>query len=225
MVIKAGAPDTPDAHAALARLCETYWYPLYAFVRRQGWPAEDARDLTQAFFAFILSRNALGQVHPDKGRFRSFLMASMKHFLANEWDKQNRLKRGGGADTFSLDAVTAEERYRLEPLDAATPEAIFERRWAESVIAQVVERLRAVFEADGQKGRFEVLKDFLMGDPAETSYADAATRLGLSVSAVTSAIHRLRAQFREVFRDEIAQTVATPDQVDGEIRELLAALG
>ncbi len=225
VVLAAGDSQSPQTSQALEKLCLAYWYPLYAFVRRQGWNAHDSQDLTQAFFAHLLEKKALGKADPDKGKFRSFLLASLNNFLNNERDKAQRLKRGGGAEVLSLDVERGEERYQAEPSHGDSPETIFERQWAQMVIEQVVARLREEFAAAGQAERFAVLKDFLMGDPQHVSYSDAATRLGMTVPAVTSAIHRLRSRFRELFRSEIANTVDSPDRVDEEIRYLLAALG
>jgi len=224
VVLSAADGEAGRSAEALEQLCQAYWYPLYAFIRRQGWSAEDAPDLTQAFLSHLLQNNRLAQVHPEKGRFRSFLMASARHFLANEWDRQHRLKRGGGAEFISLDAEAAEGRYKLEPGHDESPEKIFARRWAQTVVEQVAARLTGEFAGAGQADRFEVLKDFLTSDPGNCSYGDAAARLDLSVSAVTSAIHRMRARFRDLFRAEIANTVGSLDEVDEEIRYLLTQL-
>jgi RNA polymerase sigma-70 factor (ECF subfamily) len=223
-VLTAADPASPDAQAALDRLCRAYWFPLYAYVRRRGFDVATAQDLTQSFFADLLERHALGQVDRAKGKFRSFLLASLNNFLNNEWDKARRQKRGGGRGMVSFDGLSAEERYQVEPPDEATPERLYERRWAQAVLAQAVARIGAESRAAGMEQRFEVLKDFLMGDAAGTSYEAAAARLELSVSAVTSAIHRLRTRFREVFREEIAQTVADPREIEEEIRHLLVGL-
>jgi RNA polymerase sigma factor (sigma-70 family) len=224
VVLAAGSQESPHASQALETLCRAYWYPLYAFVRRQGYDAHAAEDLTQGFFAHLLEHKALSKVDPGKGKFRSFLLASLNNFLNNERDKTQRLKRGGGAEIFSLDAEPAEERYQSEPVHGESPEKLFERRWAQAVVEQVATQLTREFAAAGQAARFEVLKDFLMGDPRNTSYDEAAERLALSVSAMTSAIHRMRVRFRELFRAEIANTVGSPDEVDEEIRYLAARL-
>jgi RNA polymerase sigma-70 factor (ECF subfamily) len=224
-VVLAAAENGPGHSAeALDQLCRTYWGALYLFVRRQGWAPDDAQDLTQAFFAHLLQNHRLARVHPEAGRFRNFLMASAKHFLANEWDKRQRIKRGGSAEVFSLDAKTEEERYLLEPMDKLSPERIFERRWAEAVIEQVVNKMKSDLEEIGQGERFQILQEFLMGERENSSYAEAGARLGMSVSAVTSAIHRLRARFRELFRAEIANTVGDQSEIDSEIRYLFNAL-
>jgi len=172
----------------------------------------------------LLERRDLARVHPSKGRFRSFLLASARNFLRNEWNRAQRLKRGGGTETFSIQGMPAEEWYRLEPADDASAEQLFDRRWAETLIEQALVRLKADCEAAGQTARFEVLRDFVLGDSAEVSYAEAAARLGLSESAVTSAIHRMRIRFRDLLRTEVSQTVENHGEVEAEMRELLAVL-
>jgi len=225
VVLAAGDSQSPQTAQALEKLCRAYWFPLYAFVRRQGWDAYEAQDLTQSFFAHLLEKKALGKVQREKGKFRSFLLASLTNFLNNERDKARRQKRGGGLEVLSLDARQSEERYLSEPAHGESPERLFERQWAHMVVEQVVARLREEFVSPEQAERFNLLKDFLMGDPRHLSYDDAARRLGMSVAAVTSAIHRLRGRFRQLFRLEIANTVDSPGEVDEEIRYLLTALG
>jgi RNA polymerase sigma factor (sigma-70 family) len=220
VVVRAWDSRSPEGAAAMERLCRTYWYPLYVFVRRKGNTHEDASDLTQAFFARFLEKGYLRSVDASRGKFRTFLLTSMTHFLANEWDRGQTQRRGGGFKILSLDAVSAEERYRLEPVEQATPETIFERRWAQTVMGIVLDRLAV--ETDEK--RFEVLKGFLLEDKGAVSYDEAAAQLGISVAAITSAIHRMRARFRALLFDEIANTVETPDAVEPEIRHLLAAL-
>jgi RNA polymerase sigma factor (sigma-70 family) len=225
VVLAAADSQCPQTAQALEKLCRTYWYPLYAHVRRQGFDAHEAQDLTQAFFAHLLEKKGLGRVDPVRGKFRSFLLASLNNFLNNERDKALRIKRGGGAQFIYLDAGPAEDRYLAEPAHDEGPEKIFERRWANAVVEQVARNLTAEFVAAGLAQRIEVLQGFLLGEPRDVSYEEAARRLGLSVSAVTSAINRARQRFRELFREEISSTVSTPDEVDGEIRHLLNALG
>ena len=220
VVVQARNSQSPEATAALERLCQTYWYPLYVFVRRKGHSHEDASDLTQAFFAKFLEKRYLKSVDANLGRFRTFLLTSMSHFLANEWDKSQTQKRGGGVRVISLDDASAEERYRLEPVEHTTPETLFERRWAETVVGVVLDRLAA--ETDEK--RFEVLKRFLLEDKGAVSYDDAAAHLGLSVAAVTSAIHRMRARFGALLLEDVSNTVGTPDGVESELRHLLEAL-
>ncbi len=225
VVLAAGDSQSPGADVALEKLCRAYWFPLYAYIRRQGADVHEAQDLTQAFFEHLLEKKALRTVDPGKGKFRSFLLASANNFFNNERDKARRLKRGGGAQLLPLDVTATEERYEASLVHGESPEKLFERRWAQAVVEQVAARMAAEFAAAGQGNRFDVLKDFLMGEPRDASYDEAAATLGMSVSAVTSAIYRMRARFRELFRTEIAHTVDGPDQVDEEIRHLAAALG
>jgi RNA polymerase sigma-70 factor (ECF subfamily) len=225
VVIAAGDSQSADTRSALEKLCRAYWYPLYAFVRRQGWNEHDSQDLTQAFFAYLLEKKAVSRADPAKGKFRSFLLASLTNFLNNERDKRQRLKRGGGIEMVSLDLEQGEARYRAEPAVEDSPERIFERHWAQAVVEQAAARLQAEFAAAGQAERYQVLKDFLLGESQTLAYAEAAARLGLSVPAVTSAIYRLRARFRDVFHEEIANTLNNPEETEAEIRHLLGALG
>ena len=216
--------DSPQAHEALETLCRNYWYPLYAFVRRQGHSPHDAQDLTQAFFARLLEKNYLADVQREKGRFRSFLLASLKHFLANEWDRERALKRGGGRKLIALDEDSAESRYKLEPKDDLSADKIYERRWALTLLDQVLSKLRREFEIDGKLDHFEILKPYLSAGRTSVSYAQAADKLGMNEGAIKVAVHRLRKRYRELLRAEIAQTVATASEVDAEIRYLFAAL-
>lgn len=222
--LAAGEIDTPESAAALERLCRTYWYPLYAYVRRRGHDPHTAQDLTQEFFAHLLSTQALATVDPSRGRFRSFLLASLRNLLANEWKHGRRQKRGGGAVVFSLDAAEAEERYQLEPTDDSNPESTYERKWAEALLERVLSRLREECDASGRTQRFETLKVFLLDDKGTVSLSEAAQRLGLTVVAVKGVIHRLRQRYREIFRDEVASTVGRMEDIDEEIRHLLQAL-
>jgi RNA polymerase sigma-70 factor (ECF subfamily) len=219
VVVRAGDSQSPEATVAMERLCRTYWYPLYAFVRRKGHSHADASDLTQAFFEKFLEKRYLKAVDAALGKFRAFLMTSMTHFLANEWDKTQAQKRGGGQWVFSLDDTMAKERYGLEPSEPATPETLYERRWAETVVSVVLDRLAA--ETEGN--RFEALKGFL-DEKGDLSYDEAAGRLGMTVAAVTSAIHRMRARFGALLIEEVAKTVLTPEEVEPELRHLLAVL-
>lgn len=224
VVLLAGRSGSKDACDALAQLCQTYWYPLYAFVRRQGYHAHDAQDLTQAFFARLLEKHALGHVDRAKGTFRSFLLASLKNFLANEWDKDRAQKRGGGHKIFSLDRDSAESRYGLEPSHDLSADKVFERRWALTLLEQVLTNLRGEYDADGKLDLFEQLKSTLTGEFGSTSYASIAERLGTSEGAIKVAAHRLRHRFREQVRSEIAQTVALAEDVNDELRHLLTVL-
>jgi len=204
----------------MERLCKTYWYPLYVFVRSKGYGHEDACDLTQEFFARFLEKRYLRSVDEGRGKFRTFLLTSVTHFLANEWDRARTQKRGGGKQIISIDEASAEELYRLEPVDQATPETIFEKRWAQTVMGLVLDQLAAEME----ENRFEVLKPFLLEGKRAVSYEEAASRLGISVPAITSAISRMRVRFRALLFAEIANTVESRDAVEQEIRYLLVAL-
>jgi RNA polymerase sigma-70 factor (ECF subfamily) len=223
VVMQAGT-DSPDAQQALETLCRNYWYPLYAYVRRQGHSPHDAQDLTQAFFARLLEKNYLADVQREKGRFRSFLLASLKHFLANEWDRERALKRGGGRKLIALDEDSAESRYKLEPNVDLSADKIYERRWALTLLDQVLAKLRSEFERDGKLEHFETLKQYLSAGRTSVSYAQAADKLGMNEGAIKVAVHRLRKRYRELLRAEIAQTVATASEIDAEIRYLFAAL-
>lgn len=224
VVLRAGRDSSPESEAALEKLCRAYWLPLYAFIRRQGRTPEEAQDLTQAFFAHLLESGSFTRADPDKGRFRSFLLGALKHFLVNDWQRQQRQKRGGGRVVISLDAADPETQLPIEPVDELTPEMVFEKRWAEAVLRQVLERLRLEFAAGGQAERFDELKVFLAAGQEPASYAEMAGRLGLSEAAVKSAIYRMRQRYGELIRSEIAQTVATPAEVEGELHHLLEVL-
>ena len=224
LIVRATGGSTTEAQAALAGLCETYWPPVYAFIRRRGLSPADAEDLTQSYFARFFEKDYLRDFRPEAGRFRTFLRASITHFLANEWDRERALKRGGGTVRISLDAATAEERLSLEPVDRLTPEAIFERTWAAAVLARCLERLRDEQKAAGGEERFLRLKAFLVSDGAGADYATLARELGLGESTLRVAVHRLRRRFAELLREEVARTVADPADVDAEIRFMLDAL-
>ena len=210
------------SHAALARLCELYWYPLYAFVRRQGHRPHDAQDLTQEFFARLLAKGWLAEVQQERGRFRSWLLAAMKHFLANEWDRLKAQKRGGRIAIVSIDEATAEGRYRDEPAEEETADRLFERRWALTLLDRVLAQLREEFASDGKPALFDALKGTLSGEARP--YAEIARELGTSEGAIKTAVHRLRERYRTLIRAEVMQTVATPAEADAELRHLLAAL-
>jgi RNA polymerase sigma-70 factor (ECF subfamily) len=224
VVLQAG--DGSDAAlSAMEKLCRTYWYPLYSFVRRRGHGADEAQDLTQAFFERFLEKNYLADVSAGRGRFRSFLLASLQHFLANEWDRSRAQKRGGGANIISLDQHEGEERFHFEPPDPGlTPEKAFERRWVEAVLDQVLARLRDECNEAGHRDRFEALKVFLVEDKGAVSFAEMAERLEMTEPAVKGLVRRMRQRYREIFREEIANTVADPKEVDEEIRYLIGVL-
>jgi RNA polymerase sigma-70 factor (ECF subfamily) len=224
VVLAVGRSDSTQARTALEKLCRTYWPPIYAFVRRQGHPPHDAQDLTQEFFARLLEKKSLADVDRAKGRFRSFLLASLKHFLANEWDKARAEKRGGGRALIPIDAQAAESSCVIDPADNLTAERIFERRWALILLEQVLQRLRQEYIHDGREKLFEQLKVTLTEASRSVPYAQIAPRLGLSEGAVKVAVHRLRRRYRELLRAEIAETVASPAEVEEEIRNLFAVL-
>jgi RNA polymerase sigma factor (sigma-70 family) len=223
-VLSARETSPAEAREALEGLCRVYWYPVYAFVRRQGSDAEDARDLTQAYFAELLEKGYLNDYDPQRGRFRVFLIASVKHFLSKEREKALAWKRGGRADVVSLDAQEVDGRYRYEPVDARTPEQIFERRWALTVLERALSRLRREQEDLDHGREFARLEGFLTGEQADVSYHDVAEGLGTTEGAVKTSVHRLRRRFGQLLRSEIAETVETPGEVDDEVRHLLGVI-
>lgn len=224
VVLAAGRGDSTRSRAALEKLCRNYWYPLYAFVRRLGNNAHDAEDLVQSFFAVCLEKNYLGAVEQGRGRFRSFLLIALKRFLANEWDKQRAQKRGGAQVPVALDSLTAEERYALEPAEQLSADKLFDRRWALTLLERVVQRLEAEQTATGKSEHFTTLKECITAAGRGTPYAELAQQMSTSEGAVKVAVHRLRARYRELLEEEIANTVASPADIDEERRELLRAL-
>ena len=222
LVLAAVDPHRKETRSALASLCESYWYPLYAYLRRWGYPADQAQDLTQEFFIRVLEGRYLDRADPEKGRFRSFLLTSLKFFVADEGDRQRAHKRGGGV-VVPLEFGSSEERYLREPSHDETPERIFERRWALSVLERVVEKLRGEFVQHGRPEHFERLKLYLLGQ-SDAPYAALAREMNTSEGALKVAIHRLRKRYRDVFRQEIADTVADPAEVESELRYLAAVL-
>src|SRR6185436_19155055 len=222
LVLRAGRPDEAASAEALDKLCRAYWFPLYAFARREGSGPEDAQDLTQEFFSRLLARNYLQMADRNRGRFRSFLLSSFKHMMANERRNASRQKRGGDAVIFSLDETEAEERYQLEPTDNATPDRLFERRWAQTTLQRVLDRLEA--EYTGHTMRFDQLKVFLIEPKGAAGFADVAAALGVTESALKSVVHRMRRRYAELFRDEVAQIVAHPADIEDEIRHMLMVL-
>jgi len=222
LVVAAGDPHRTEARSALVSLCEGYWYPLYAYVRRRGYPADQAQDLTQEFFVRVLNGRYLDRADPEKGRFRAFMLTSLKFFLADEADRDRTQKRGGG-HVLSLDISSGEERYQRDPAHDETPERIFERRWALAMLDTVVDRLRAEFVQHGRLDHFNRLKGFLL-DQADMPYAALALEMGTSEGALKVAVHRLRKRYRDLFRQQIAETVADPADVESELRFLAAAL-
>jgi len=216
---------SPAADQALTTLCETYWFPLYAFLRRRRHTAEDAQDLTQAFFARLLEKRALQQADPARGRFRSFLLSSLKHFVANERDRDIAKKRGGGVAIMSLELEGAEGRFLMDPATDDTPEKLFDRQWAMTLLDRVMARLEAEMSDGGKRQQYDGLKMFLTGDTPKRPYGEVARELGLSDGAIKVAVHRLRRRFRDLVRDEIGQTVSSPDEIDDELRYLWLAVG
>ena len=221
LVAAAGQGPSPEAHEALATLCHIYWYPLYAYARRHVPSAHDAQDLTQAFFAQLLEKEYLQAADPE---FRSFLLAAFKHFLSKERARAHAQKRGGGRSLLALDFQDGENRYHLEPVDHATPERLYERGWALSILEQTLARLRQELANAGKEKLFECLKGALAGEGVQESYARIALELGLTESAIKVAVHRLRRRYQELLRAEIAQTVVSPGEVDEELRDLFAAV-
>jgi|WetSurMetagenome_2_1015567.scaffolds.fasta_scaffold184684_1 RNA polymerase sigma factor (sigma-70 family) len=225
VVLSARDKASPQSDEALEALCRAYWCPLYAYIRRQGRSPHDAQDLTQEFFARLVHKDYLHAVDREKGRFRTFLLVALKRFLADEQDHARAQKRGGGVVCFSLDAETAERKYRVEPVDILTPEKIYERHWALALLDLTMARLRKEFAAAGKSDEFDSLKAFLTSEKGAMTYADAAPKLGLSEGALRVAVHRLRRRYRESFREEIAQTVASPEEIEDEVRHLMDVLG
>lgn len=225
IVLRASREDDSDARDALAFLCQRYWYPLYVFVRRKGIDAQHAEDVTQGFFARLIEKHVLEQAVPSRGRFRSFLLASLQNFLANELDHANAQKRGGGQRLLPIDVEAGESRFRFEPSDEMTPERIFDRAWAVQLLEVVVGRLRDEFADRGKAAEFEAFQSFLAGKPADSSYDEFAAEIGISAAAARQAVHRLRKRYAELLRAEVAETVATEDEIDDEIRGLFESLG
>ena len=223
-MLAAAHDSRPDAQAALAALCETYWYPLYAYVRRLGYQAEDAQDLVQGFFAALLEKHYVKAAERERGRFRSFLLTALKRFLLKQRERAHTQKRGGTARPVSLDFESGEGRYSLEPSHDVTPEAIYQRRWALTVLDRAIVRLRQTCVDAGKVESFECLKTFLTGETCAPPYEQVARDLAISEGAVKVAVHRLRRRYRDLLRSEIARTVADPQDVEEELRYLLAVL-
>jgi RNA polymerase sigma-70 factor (ECF subfamily) len=224
VVLAAGHGDTTRADDALAHLCQTYWYPLYAYARRCGCSPPDAQDLTQEFFARLLKGNWLADADRQRGRFRSFLLSAMKHFMANEWNKAQAQKRGGGQPLLSLNDDSAEHRYRLEPVEKATPESLFERGWALTLLEGVLTRLEAEYRQEGKHAWMEAIRPALTTDRGAIDYAAMAQRLSVTETAARVAVHRLRQRYRQLIRAEVASTVASPEEVEAEMHHLFQAL-
>lgn len=224
-VIEAKLDDSSLAKDALEILCQTYWYPLYAYVRRQGFRTHDAQDLTQEFFSRFLEKNYLKDVEQSKGKFRSFLLAALKHFLANEWDKLKALKRGGGKTFVSMEAEHAETKYSLEPAHELTADKMYDRRWALTLLENVLKKLRDHYAQDGKTELFEELKATLVGKKESVPYSEIALKLNMKQGTVKVAVHRLRQRYASLLRDEVASTVSCNQEIDTELKSLFEALG
>lgn len=224
VVIRAGGETTPDSFKALEALCRAYWYPLYAFARASGNSPDDSLDLTQEFFARLLEKKWLAEADQSRGRFRTFLLAAMKHFLANEWHRTQRQKRGGGKEFIALDALEAEERFALEPRDNASPDAIFERHWALTILQHSHERLAQEAAATGSKEKFDALAPALTGERTDEGYQTIAASFETSVNTVKSWVLRMRKRYREILREEVAETLLPGEDVDEELRRLLTVV-
>ena len=224
VVLSASRPESAHYHQALESLCRTYWFPLYAYLRRHGCDTHQAEDHTQAFLASLMEKHGLRLAEPKRGKFRSFLLAALKHFIANERARANAQKRGGGRQVLSLDCDSAEALYALEPRDELSPEKLFERSWAMTVLDRAMTRLRVEAASADKQEQFDCLKTYLTASQDAAGYREVASRLNMTEGAVKVAVHRLRRRYRELLRDEIAQTVASEDQIDEEIRHLFDAL-
>jgi DNA-directed RNA polymerase specialized sigma24 family protein len=225
VVLSAREPDSPHSAAALETLCRSYWYPLYAWLRRQGRPPHDAQDLTQGFFARLLQKDYLQAVAREKGRFRTFLLVAFKRFLANEWDREHAQKRGGFAPVVPIDQEFAESRFAAEPSHNVPPDVLFDRHWARTLLERAMTQLQEEYVASGRAKLFEYLQSCLAREESALPYAAIAARLNLTEPAVKMAVHRLRARYRDILRAEIAHTVSSPEEIEEEIRHLFASFG
>jgi RNA polymerase sigma-70 factor (ECF subfamily) len=224
-LVQAAASDpTGVSRQALSTICLAYWHPVYAFIRRNGYDPDQSQDLTQGFFARLLEKNDVSKADQARGKFRSFLLTSVKHFLANEWDRSCALKRGGGKVTLSIDFVKAERWYTPSVVDTETPEVVFERRWALSVLERVMTRLRKEFATDGQSDLFQILAIFLSQDSSEVDYEELAEELDIPPGTLRTKVYRMRQKYRRLLREEIAETVSTVDEINEEIRFLASRL-
>jgi RNA polymerase sigma factor (sigma-70 family) len=226
VVLLSAQTQVPGSRMALAGLCQLYWYPLYAYIRRRGYSPEDAQDLTQGFFLSLLERKSLRQVNPEKGKFRSFLLASLKNYLADAFDRDNRIKRGGQIEFVPLNFEGGEERYQEAPDDFLTAEKVFDARWAMTLLKHAIERLRKEWVSQGKTAVIETLEPFLDPTNCQTlpSYEEVAKTLGLNLGGIKTLIHRLRKRYHQLLREEVARTVTDPQAVDDEIHALCEAL-
>ena len=224
VVVSAGQQSSPDSQRALESLCEVYWYPLYIYVRRRVADVNEAQDLTQAFFAELLEKNYVGSATPDRGRFRAFLLTALKHYLSKQWEKGRAQKRGGGHVPISLDYQAADSSLTIEPASGLTPEQLYDQQWAIALLGQIMERLRSESEKSARTDQFEELKGFVIGDHSGMTYAEAAVKLNMTEAAARKAASRMRKRYRELLREEIAQTVSGPEEIDDEMRNLFATL-
>ena len=223
-MLTAGQHPSPDSRRALESLCEAYWYPLYAYVRRRVSDTNEAQDLTQAFFAELLEKNYVGSATPERGRFRAYLLTAMKHFLSKQWDKARAQKRGGGRALIPLDFKAGDSRYRIELCGGLTAEQLYDRQWAVTLLGQIMERLENEYVQSEKAKQFQHLSGFIIGEHSGTTYCDVAAKLNMTEAAAKMAAHRMRRRYRHLLREEIAQTVDGPDDVDDEIRNLFATL-
>jgi RNA polymerase sigma-70 factor (ECF subfamily) len=224
VVLAAGQHASPNAQEALEKLCRSYWFPLYTYVRRKGHSPEEAQDLTQAFFAAFLEKNALSRARRERGRFRSFLLTALQNFLAHEWEKARAEKRGGACQLVSWDHALAESSYQRQSLSELPPDKAYDKRWALTLFQQALTRLQQEFEISGKGALFETLKGFLTEPANESGYAEAAARLGMSPSAAAVAVHRLRKRYGELVREELAHTVTSPAEIEEEMRHLISLM-
>jgi RNA polymerase sigma-70 factor (ECF subfamily) len=225
VVLAAADRGVPKSSEALAQLCETYWYPLYAYLRRRGSDVHEAQDLTQSFFTHLLASDAVAKAHPDRGRFRAFLLTSLKNFVANQWNKARAQKRGGGKARLSLDFESGESRYRIEPFHELTPEKLYERHWAIALLDRVLSRLQSELTEAGKGTHFEQLKGTLAGEAAPGDYDRAAESLGVTPAAAKQVAYRMRKRYRELLREEVARTLVDENAAEDEIGRLFAAFG
>jgi RNA polymerase sigma-70 factor (ECF subfamily) len=223
-VIAAGRGSSPEARRALASLCEIYWYPLYAYARRRVPSVHEAQDLTQAFFAELLEKNYVGAATPDRGRFRAFLLTAFKHFLSKQWEKGRAQKRGGGRAPISLDFEFADSHLSIDPTAGLTAEQSYDQQWAIALLGKILDRLQTECEQAGKVEQFTELKGFIIGDHSSTTYAHVAEKLDMTEAAAKKSASRMRGRYRELLREEIAQTVSGPDEIDDEIRNLFVTL-